>query len=60
MGVGHLTSETFSGGPNNALSGSRSYTYDARAQQSRATLNLSTPSVPSGPTGVTAAAGRRR
>jgi len=38
QGVGRLTSETFTRGPNNSLSGSYAYVYDARGQQTKATL----------------------
>jgi RHS repeat-associated protein len=38
VGIGRLTSETFSGAPNNTLSGNDSYVYDARGQQTSETL----------------------
>ncbi|MGE5335682.1 MAG: RHS repeat-associated core domain-containing protein, partial [Nitrososphaerota archaeon] len=40
LGVGRLTSEAFSGGPDNKLSGIYSYVYDARGQQSQTTLRI--------------------
>lgn len=40
MGVGRLTSETFTGGPSNTLSGSNSYVYDARGQQTSQMLTV--------------------
>ena len=39
-GIGRLTSETFTGGLNNALSGSYSYAYDGRGQQKTVTLTI--------------------
>jgi RHS repeat-associated protein len=38
--VGRLTSETFTGGPNNSLSGSYSYNYDSRGRRTGATLTI--------------------
>jgi RHS repeat-associated protein len=40
MGHGRLTSETFNGAPNNTLTGSYSYSYDARGQLTSSTLSL--------------------
>ncbi|HET9849978.1 MAG TPA: RHS repeat-associated core domain-containing protein, partial [Candidatus Dormibacteraeota bacterium] len=39
-GIGRLTSETFSGGPNNSLSGSYCYAYDARGEETNRTLTI--------------------
>ncbi len=39
-GKGRLTSESFSGAPNNSLSGSYGYTYDARGQEMNRTLTV--------------------
>jgi RHS repeat-associated protein len=38
QGIGRLTGETFSGGPNYALSGSYAHTYDARGRETSRTL----------------------
>ena len=46
MGVGRLTSETFSGAPSNSLSGSASYTYDVRGQQTNSALTVGGTSYP--------------
>jgi RHS repeat-associated protein len=46
VGIGRLTSETFSGSPNNTLSGSYSYIYDARGQQTAATLAIGSSNYP--------------
>src|SRR5258708_13358267 len=46
VGIGRLTGETFSGAPNNALSGSDSYMYGARGQQPSATLASATTNYP--------------
>jgi RHS repeat-associated protein len=40
QGVGRLTGETFTGGPNNTLSGSYSYVYDIRGQETSGTLTI--------------------
>lgn len=40
VGIGRLTSEAFTGGPNNALSGSDSYVYDGRGRQTSSTLTV--------------------
>ena len=40
MGKGRLTSETFTGGPNNSLSGAYSYVYDGRGQETSACLTI--------------------
>jgi len=40
MGVGRLTGETFTGGPNQSLSGSYSNVYDARGQEIQSTLTI--------------------
>jgi RHS repeat-associated protein len=45
-GTGRLTSETFTGGPSNTLSGSYGYVYDARGQQTSATLTVGATSYP--------------
>jgi RHS repeat-associated protein len=46
VGIGRLTSETFSGTPNNTLSGSDSYVYDARGRQTAETLVVGSTSYP--------------
>jgi RHS repeat-associated protein len=48
QGVGHLTGETFTGGPNNTLSGSYAYVYDARGQQTGDTLTVGGTAYPVG------------
>jgi YD repeat-containing protein len=40
QGIGRLTSETFSGGPNNSLTGSYAHVYDARGQEASRTLTV--------------------
>jgi len=45
-GVGRLTSETFSGAPNNTLSGSETFVYDARGQLTSSTLVVGSTSYP--------------
>jgi RHS repeat-associated protein len=40
QGIGHLTSETFTGGPNNSLSGSRSFVYDGRGRLTSQSLTV--------------------
>lgn len=40
LGTGHLTGETFTGGPGGGLSGSYSDTYDARGQETARTLTV--------------------
>jgi hypothetical protein len=40
VGIGRLTLETFSGAPNNSLTGSHSYTYDSRGRQTASTLTV--------------------
>src|SRR5262249_12781093 len=40
VGIGRLTAETFSGAPNNSLSGSYSYTYDQRGRQIGSNLTV--------------------
>jgi RHS repeat-associated protein len=46
IGIGRLTSETFSGKPNNSLTGAYSYVYGARGQQTAATLTVGSNSYP--------------
>jgi RHS repeat-associated protein len=46
VGVGRLTGETFLGAPNNALTGSYSYIYDGRGQQTKATLTVGAATYP--------------
>ncbi len=46
QGVGRLTGESFSGAPLNALSGSESYTYDARGRLVGSTLTVGGSSYP--------------
>ncbi len=46
VGVGRLTSETFTGGPNNTLSGSYAYAFDQRGQQINSTLTIGSSSYP--------------
>jgi len=46
VGIGRLTSQTFSGAPNNTLSGSDSYVYDARGRQYSETLVIGTTNYP--------------
>jgi RHS repeat-associated protein len=46
VGIGRLTSETFSGAPNNTLSGNYNYVYDGRGQQTKATLTLGSTNYP--------------
>src|SRR6266545_3587614 len=50
VGKGRLTAETFSGAPNNSLSGGYAYDYDARGQQTTATLTVGSTSYPLGAT----------
>jgi len=45
-GIGRLTGETFSGAPNNTLSGSDSYVYDARGRQTAETLVVGSTNYP--------------
>jgi RHS repeat-associated protein len=45
-GIGHLTGETFTGGPNHTLSGSYSYVYDRRGQQISNTETVGSASYP--------------
>src|SRR5262249_52656072 len=40
VGIGRLTAETFSGAPNNSLSGSYSYTYDQRGRPIASSLTV--------------------
>ncbi|HEY7832314.1 MAG TPA: RHS repeat domain-containing protein, partial [Ktedonobacterales bacterium] len=45
-GVGHLTGENFTGGPNNTLSGSYVYLYNLRGEQTSETLTVGSTSYP--------------
>jgi RHS repeat-associated protein len=45
-GVGRVTGETFVGGPSNSLTGSYSYVYDVRGQQTSKTLAVGSTSYP--------------
>lgn len=44
VGIGRLTAETFSGAPNNSLSGSYSYIYDQRGRQIGSNVTVGTSS----------------
>ena len=46
VGIGRLTSETFSGAPNNSLSGSDGFVYDARGRQTSEALVVGSTSYP--------------
>src|SRR5260370_6073985 len=50
IGIGRLTSQTFSGAPSNTLSGSDSYVYDARGRLAAKTLAGASTNAPRQPT----------
>jgi RHS repeat-associated protein len=46
VGIGRLTGETFSGAPNNSLTGIYTFTYDVRGEQTASTLAVGSTSYP--------------